>query len=75
MTQTDLVLLEKDRGVTTVIFNRPEALNALSAALRNRALQRPSLSSLTTPKQRSSFSQAPVVRSQLASISRNSAEK
>ncbi len=36
MTQTDLVLLEKDRGVTTVTFNRPEALNALSAALRNR---------------------------------------
>ena len=36
MTQIDLVLLEKDRGVTTVTFNRPEALNALSAALRNR---------------------------------------
>ncbi|MCZ6619921.1 MAG: enoyl-CoA hydratase [Gammaproteobacteria bacterium] len=34
--QENLVLLEKDRGVTTVTFNRPEALNALSAALRNR---------------------------------------
>ncbi len=36
MNQLNLVLLEKDRGVTTVTFNRPEALNALSAALRNR---------------------------------------
>ena len=34
--QEGLVLLEKDRGITTVTFNRPEALNALSAALRNR---------------------------------------
>ena len=34
--QENLVLLEKDRGVTTVTFNRPEALNALSTALRNR---------------------------------------
>ena len=32
----NLVLVEKDGGVTTVTFNRPEALNALSAALRNR---------------------------------------
>ncbi len=34
--QESLVLLENDRGITTVTFNRPEALNALSAALRNR---------------------------------------
>ena len=34
--QENLVLVEKDRGVTTVTFNRPEALNALSRALRNR---------------------------------------
>jgi enoyl-CoA hydratase len=32
----DLVLLERDGGITTVTLNRPEALNALSAALRNR---------------------------------------
>ena len=32
----DLVLLERDQGVTTVTLNRPQALNALSAALRNR---------------------------------------
>lgn len=30
----DLVLVERDEGVTTVTLNRPEALNALSAALR-----------------------------------------
>ena len=32
---TDLVLVETQDGVTTVTLNRPEALNALSAALRN----------------------------------------
>jgi enoyl-CoA hydratase len=32
---TDLVLVEKDNGVTTLTLNRPEALNALSAELRN----------------------------------------
>lgn len=32
----NLVLVEKDNGVTTVTLNRPAALNALSAALRNR---------------------------------------
>ncbi|MEC7560101.1 MAG: enoyl-CoA hydratase, partial [Pseudomonadota bacterium] len=31
----DLVLTETKAGVTTVTMNRPEALNALSAALRN----------------------------------------
>jgi len=30
-----LVLVERDHGITTVTLNRPEALNALSAALRN----------------------------------------
>lgn len=34
-TATPLVLVERDQGVTTVTLNRPEALNALSAALRN----------------------------------------
>jgi enoyl-CoA hydratase len=32
----DLVLVERDQGITTVTLNRPKALNALSAALRNR---------------------------------------
>jgi len=32
----DLVLVERDQGITTVTLNRPQALNALSAALRNR---------------------------------------
>lgn len=32
----DLVMVERNDGVTTVTLNRPEALNALSAALRNR---------------------------------------
>ncbi len=32
----DLVLVSRDAGVTTVTLNRPEALNALSQALRNR---------------------------------------
>ncbi len=32
----DLVLVERDGGITLVTLNRPEALNALSAALRNR---------------------------------------
>ncbi|MDZ7670080.1 MAG: hypothetical protein U5Q16_11905 [Gammaproteobacteria bacterium] len=32
----DLLLVERDNGITTVTLNRPEALNALSAALRNR---------------------------------------
>jgi len=30
-----LVLVERDHGITTVTLNRPQALNALSAALRN----------------------------------------
>ena len=34
-TPAPLVLVERDQGVTTVTLNRPEALNALSAALRN----------------------------------------
>ena len=37
--QTDLVLVMRDEGVTTVTLNRPEALNALSAALRGRIAQ------------------------------------
>src|SRR5690554_3578548 len=36
MSNHDLVLVERDDGVTTVTLNRPEALNALSAALRSR---------------------------------------
>lgn len=32
--KTDLVLVERDSGVATVTLNRPEALNALSRALR-----------------------------------------
>ena len=32
----DLVLVARDDGVATVTLNRPDALNALSAALRNR---------------------------------------
>lgn len=32
----DLLLVDRDNGITTVTLNRPEALNALSAALRNR---------------------------------------
>jgi enoyl-CoA hydratase len=32
----DLVLITKNAGVATVTLNRPDALNALSAALRNR---------------------------------------
>jgi enoyl-CoA hydratase len=37
MTDTkDLVLVERDAGVTTVTLNRPDALNALSSALRRR---------------------------------------
>lgn len=35
-TATDLVLTSTEGGVTTVTMNRPEALNALSAGLRNR---------------------------------------
>ena len=35
----DLVLLDRDDGVTTVTLNRPEALNALSAALRRRIVE------------------------------------
>ena len=31
---TDLVSVAKHQGVTTVTLNRPEALNALSGALR-----------------------------------------
>ncbi len=34
-TPAPLVLVERDQGVTTVTLNRPEALNALSSALRN----------------------------------------
>jgi enoyl-CoA hydratase len=36
MSDSQLVLVEKSAGITTVTLNRPEALNALSAALRNR---------------------------------------
>lgn len=36
MTDSDLVLVQRDNGVTRVTLNRPEALNALSAALRLR---------------------------------------
>ena len=36
MPDSQLVLIEKSSGITTVTLNRPEALNALSAALRNR---------------------------------------
>ncbi|HEX7038273.1 MAG TPA: enoyl-CoA hydratase [Pseudomonadales bacterium] len=36
MSNHELVLVERDEGVTTVTLNRPEALNALSAALRAR---------------------------------------
>lgn len=32
----DLVLVERDEGVTTVTLNRPDALNALSSSLRRR---------------------------------------
>src|SRR6056297_2519788 len=35
----DLVLVERDAGVTTVTLNRPEALNALSSALRQRIVE------------------------------------
>jgi enoyl-CoA hydratase len=35
-TATDLVLTSTEAGITTVTMNRPEALNALSAGLRNR---------------------------------------
>jgi len=33
--QQPLVLVERDHGITTVTLNRPQALNALSAGLRN----------------------------------------
>lgn len=33
---SDLVLVQRDQGITTVTLNRPGALNALSSALRNR---------------------------------------
>jgi enoyl-CoA hydratase len=35
MSEPALVLVERDQGITTVTLNRPQALNALSAALRN----------------------------------------
>jgi len=35
MSETALVLVERDQGITTVTLNRPQALNALSAGLRN----------------------------------------
>jgi enoyl-CoA hydratase len=35
----DLVLVEQQGGIATVTLNRPEALNALSAALRNRIVE------------------------------------
>lgn len=38
-TDNSLVLVDTDDGVTTVTLNRPEALNALSAALRNRIIE------------------------------------
>ncbi len=37
--QQDLVLVERSDAVATVALNRPEALNALSAALRNRIVE------------------------------------
>lgn len=37
--QQDLVLVERNDGIATVTLNRPEALNALSAALRNRIVE------------------------------------
>lgn len=37
--QQDVVLVERSEGITTVTLNRPEALNALSAALRNRIVE------------------------------------
>jgi enoyl-CoA hydratase len=40
MSQTDeLILIDRDAGVTTVTLNRPTALNALSAALRQRIVE------------------------------------
>jgi enoyl-CoA hydratase len=36
MSPSDLILISRDSGVTTVTLNRPEALNALSGALRRR---------------------------------------
>ena len=39
MSDSELALVEKSSGITTVTLNRPEALNALSAALRNRIAQ------------------------------------
>ncbi|MEQ8486981.1 MAG: enoyl-CoA hydratase [Pseudomonadales bacterium] len=35
----DLILIERDGAVTTVTLNRPEALNALSSALRRRIVE------------------------------------
>ena len=35
----DLVLVDRADGITTVTLNRPKALNALSAALRNRIVE------------------------------------
>lgn len=39
MSDTDLVLITRDAGVTTVTMNRPEALNALSMELRQAIVQ------------------------------------
>ena len=36
---SDLILVQRDEGVATVTLNRPDALNALSAALRNAIAQ------------------------------------
>jgi enoyl-CoA hydratase len=36
---SDLILIDRADGVTTVTLNRPEALNALSAALRSRIVE------------------------------------
>lgn len=39
MSEAELVLIERDAGVTTVTMNRPDALNALSTGLRQALVQ------------------------------------